>query len=158
MQQLKQHNLGMRLRLTEQEFLVAQGPALPHRGTVRRIRMRVEPNGFAERSYHELAPQHSVYTWCSVQLDAEPLAALTQALHAARDAQESVGSDDPDAIYRTLEFWNGGRPVRLCIEYVGAVATPAAPAFEAAWRLLETQFAVADVSAESGAAADRPGD
>lgn len=76
MQRLKQHNIGMRLRLTEEEFLVAQGPVFPNRGTVRRVRMRVERGGCAERSYHEIAPQHSVFNYCSTQFDGTRLAEL----------------------------------------------------------------------------------
>jgi hypothetical protein len=144
MQQLKQHNLGMHLRLTEHECVVAQGPAFPNRGTVRRIRMRVEPSGFAERSYHELAARHSVFNWCSAQLEPTHLVALTEALQAARDAQEAIGCDDPNAVYRVLQFWDRGNAVRLCVEYVDEVATPAAPCFEAAWQLLERQFAAAE--------------
>jgi hypothetical protein len=140
-QQLKQHNLGMRLRLTEAEFLIAQGPVFPQRG-VRRVRMRVERDGFAERSYHELAPRHTVFNYCSIQIDERRLAALADVLQAACAAQETGPGGDPQAHYRTVEYWDGGRAAYLCVEYVDGQPAPAAPLFEAAWQLLESQFVV----------------
>ena len=140
MQRLKQHNIGMHLRLTEDEFLVAQGPVFPNRGTVRRVRMRVERSGYAERSYHELAPQHSVFTHCSTQFGSPELTSLATALQVAQGTTDANAGEDPSGVFRVIEFWGREQAIRLCVEYVRGEAVPPAPAFEAVWDLLAARY------------------
>src|SRR5258708_39512320 len=113
-QRLKQNNLGARLRLNSDEFLVAQGPAFPNRGTVRRVRLRVESSGFAERSYHEIAPAFSVFSHCSAQLDRDRLSVLGDALQAARDELSGAGArPDSRGLLRAGGVWEDGPAGRV---------------------------------------------
>jgi hypothetical protein len=85
-----------------------------------------------------------MFSHCSVQLGEAAPDALAQALRAAWAGQPAApGAEDLDAVYRTIEFRDGGQALLLRAAYVGGVGHPGAPAFEAAWALLERQFPVA---------------
>jgi hypothetical protein len=140
-QRLKQHNLGARLRLNDSELLIAQGPALPDRATLRRVRMRFELAGYGEWAYHEIGRRFSVFSHRSVELDAARVAEIAAALRAAwLEHPRGETEADPQRQYRTVEFRDGDKVRELRVEYDAGLPRPAAPAFEAAWRLLEQQF------------------
>lgn len=145
MQRLKQHNIGAHLTLNDADFILAQGPALPYRGTLRWIRMRIELGGYAERSYHEIGREVSVFSHRTAQFDAASLAEVVNALRAA--GSESCCDEtgfSPDKSYRRIEF-RDGREVRvLCVEYRAGATRTDAPAFEAAWERLERPFRASD--------------
>jgi hypothetical protein len=144
LQRLKQHNIGMSLRLTKDEILVGHGPAFPSRGSLRWVRIRVERSGYAEATYHEIGPQPSVFTHRSTRLDAAQLAQLGDALQAALAEKAMDAGEDANSVYRTIELWADTCAVRLCVEYVCGLATPPKPAFEAVWHLLETKLPVTE--------------
>jgi hypothetical protein len=139
-QRWKQYNIGMQTRLREDELLIAQGPVFPNRGNLRRVRMRVERGGYAEMAFYEIDPKVSVFVHRSGQFDVADLIRLDAALQVAYAANESSTGDDPNGMYRTIEFWRNGELARLCVEYRDGVASPAAPVFEEVWRLIHTQF------------------
>jgi len=103
--------------------------------------MRLEMGGHAERSYHEIGPDTSLFDHCSVEYDRSKFAPLAGALRRAR--AELVNRDavaDPNGTYRTLEYRDDDEVVILRVEYVYGVASPTAPEFEAAWNELLELF------------------
>jgi hypothetical protein len=140
-QRLKQHNLGANLRISEGDLLLGFRRPQPHRGTLRVIRLHVELGGYAERAYHEIAPSYSHFSHRSIQLDEARLGAILTALRVAFAEQpRSEIKDNPNGDYRTLEFRDGSRVLRLRTEYTDGSTSSESPALDAAWTLLEEQF------------------
>jgi hypothetical protein len=140
-QRLRQNNSGARLRLTEDEFLIATETPLSVGGVLRQVRMRIARSGYAERSVHEYGVAASSFWHYSTSLPPVRLEELATALVAAQAALKGVRiSDEPNGAYRHIQFWNGDKLAELRMEYVCGIATHDVPAFGAAWDLIVRQF------------------
>ena len=142
MQRFKQHNQGARLPLTEDDFLIAPQTSRLAAGVLRQIRRRVARGGFAEQSVHDFGGPSSGWFWhWHGTVSPEHLAEVGTALAAALEAVAGVlTSDDPDGVFRRVEFWAGGRAAEVCMEDVAGSPTRDVPAFERAWRLVVGLF------------------
>jgi hypothetical protein len=144
-QRLKQHNKGARLLLNPDDFLFARETPRCIGGVVRHIRRRIDRAGFAELSVHESERGATRFCHYWTEFGQEQMGALSPALLAAQQAMAGVPvGQDPNGVYRRLEFWVGESPVTVSMEDFAGTPRFDAPAFEAAWRLVVQQFPVVE--------------
>lgn len=140
MQRLKQNNSGANLQLSDQDLLLTWGRN-PGRTGLSFTRIHIECDGFAERSIHELQPHLSSFWHCHLQLTQENLGVIRELLNAAAVAlAEFEVSDNPNSVYRCIDFALGSEVVKLRMEDVNAAPLFYVPSFEAAWAAIMDIF------------------
>lgn len=150
MQRFKQHNQGARLPLTEDDFLIARQTPRFAAGILRQVRRRVAQGGFAEQSVHDFGNPSSGWFWhWHGAVSPKQLAEVGAALAAALEALSGVPtSEDPDGVFRRVEFWAGGQAAEVCMEDVGGSPAHDVPTFERAWQLVVGLFPSVSVPGE----------
>ncbi len=142
MQRLKQHNQGARLSLTVDDFLIARETPRLVGGELRQVRWRVARGGYAEQSVHDFGSPSSGWFWhWHGTVGSERLTEVGSALAGALEAMAGMpASDDPNGVFRRVEFWIGDRAVELIMKDEGGLPMVAVPAFERAWGLVVSVF------------------
>ena len=140
-QRLKQHNEGARLLLTTDDFLIARQTPWLSNGVLYHVRRRVGRDGYAEQSVHEHGRPVSGFWYTHTALAPERLADVGTALLAAFEAMAGVPvPDDPDGVFRCIEFWKDEQPTAVRMQDIDGTLRYSVPAFEQAWRQVVDLF------------------
>ena len=161
MQRFKQHNQGAGLPLTGDDFLIARQTPRLVGGELRQVRRRVARSGYAEQSVHDFGGPSSGWFWhWHGTVGPDRMAEVGAALAGALEGMARVPlSDNPNGVFRRVEFWASDRAVEVCMEDEGGSPVLDVPAFERAWVLVVGLFPAASSPgeqrhAEPSAAAD----
>lgn len=142
-QRLKQNNEGASLLLTPDDFLIARETPRLVSDVLRHIRRRIGRDGYAEQAVHEHEGFAGRFSYYHTKLSQDQMAALLLTLMKAYEALVAVSvPEDPNGVYRSIEFWVGDRPVKLRMQDVGELPCFDIPEFETAWQFVVQQFPV----------------
>jgi hypothetical protein len=146
---------GATLPLRPDDLLMARAiHPLPNGGFVD-VRMRVGVDSSAERSEHRIADGPSTFSHVTAPVEPSTMTHLQTLLAAAlSDPALRTDPSDPQAVFRSLQVWEGTARVTLAVEYEAGQPTISAETFQEAWQILKRLFHNADRG--SSVASDGP--